>query len=85
MPANIPNNSMFRLIYLRDNRILVSKKAYQNWQEIQAEYQSYMTSLGPWSLEEVLDFLKTEYPGTTERMRGAVLAFANEKAMTCEI
>jgi hypothetical protein len=76
---------MLRLIYLRDNRILVSRKAYQNWKEIQAEYDSYMASLGPWSLEEILDFLNSEYPATAERMRGAVLAFADSPALTCEI
>ncbi len=52
---------MIRIIYLRSGVILLSKKAYADWLKIQDEYTDYMTSLGPWSLEGVLDFFEQEY------------------------
>jgi len=42
--------------------MLLSKKRYEGWREIQDEFADYKTSLGPWSAAEVWDFLRTEYP-----------------------
>jgi hypothetical protein len=42
--------------------MMLSKKRYESWQEIQAEYPGYKASLGPWSVEEIEDFLQFEYP-----------------------
>ena len=41
--------------------MLLSKKVYSDWREIQDEYENYMTSLGPYSEEGVLDFFLHEY------------------------
>lgn len=41
--------------------MLLSKKHYSSWREIQDEYESYMTSVGPFSEEELVDFLSEEY------------------------
>lgn len=49
------------LIYLRPEGMLVSKKRYADWREIQDEYEDYMTSLGPFSGEELEDFLTGQY------------------------
>ena len=49
------------LIYLRPDGMLLSKKHYSDWREIQDEYESYMTSLGPFSQEGLLDFLSEQY------------------------
>jgi hypothetical protein len=44
------------------NNFLLSKKNYSSWREIQDEYNdSYITSLGPWTLEELLDYFLVEY------------------------
>lgn len=54
-------DSHVHLIYLRPGGMVLSKRTYSGWREIQAEYEDYMTSLGPFSEEELLDFLAAEY------------------------
>jgi hypothetical protein len=49
------------VIYLRAGGMLLSRKPYSDWREIQDEYEDYMTSLGPFSEEGLLDFLSEEY------------------------
>lgn len=41
--------------------MLLSKKQYSHWREIQDEYEDYMTSLGPYTPEGLLDFLSEQY------------------------
>lgn len=53
--------SLLHLIYLRSGRVIVSRKRYADWREIQDEYEDYMTSLGPFSEEGLLEFLSHEY------------------------
>lgn len=72
-------NSAFHLIYLRSGAVLLSRKPYADWREIQDEWDDYMTSLGPWTEEDVVDFFQQQYgldearwPFTAE----AVAAFA---------
>ena len=49
------------IIYLRDGGVLLSKKNYSDWRQIQDEFIDYMASLGPWPVEEVIVFLIDEY------------------------
>lgn len=51
------------LIYLRSGRVMISRKRYADWREIQDEYEDYMTSLGPFSEDGLLEFLSDEYGG----------------------
>lgn len=53
--------SHIHLIYLRPEGMLLSRKQYSDWREIQDEYENYMTSLGPFSEEELLNFLSEQY------------------------
>ena len=55
------NQALLHIIYL-ESRMLLSRKLYSGWREIQDEFADYMTSLGPWPVVAVLDFLRTEYP-----------------------
>ena len=41
--------------------MLLSKKHYADWREIQDEYAAYMTSLGPFTEEELAEFLAVEH------------------------
>lgn len=41
--------------------MLLSKQQYSDWREIQDEYEEYVTSLGPFTEEELVDFLSEEY------------------------
>jgi len=48
------------IIYL-EKEMLISKKQYSSWRDIQDEYETFKTSLGPWSSEEVISYLNDEY------------------------
>jgi hypothetical protein len=48
-------------IIYTESEMLLSKKQYESWREIQDEYPDYKTSLGPWSIEEIEEFLADEY------------------------
>jgi RNA 2',3'-cyclic 3'-phosphodiesterase len=67
------------LVYLRDGRMLLTKKVYRDWRVIQDEYEDYMTSLGPWSEAEVIDFLESEYPDLVP-VAGRVHSFIDSEA-----
>jgi hypothetical protein len=41
--------------------MFLSKKRYSDWREIQDEYESYLTSVGPFSVAELVEFLSEEY------------------------
>ncbi len=72
------------IIYLDDGVVLLSKRPYASWREIQAEYSSYMASLGPWGVEEVIDFFRTDL-GPDDRVwpmdESRIRAFAASEAL----
>ena len=56
-----PVPPLLHLVFLT-SQLLLTKKPYTHWTEIQAEFNDYKTSLGPWTSEEVIEFLQSEYP-----------------------
>ena len=64
---------LLNVIYLRSGGMVLSKKNFASWRDIQDEYEDYMASLGPWTVEEMIDFLGTEYqlnpPFTEQQVR----------------
>ena len=55
------------LIYLRPGGMLLSKIQYSDWREIQDEYEDYLTSVGPFAVEELVEFLSDEYGSDDSR------------------
>jgi len=51
---------MLHIVFLRD-ALLLTKKHYLSWREIQDAFDDYMTSLGPWSAEDVTSFFEIDY------------------------
>jgi hypothetical protein len=49
------------LVYLRPDGLLLTKKPSADWREIQDEHPDYMTSLGPFDEDELVEFLTHEY------------------------
>ncbi|MBQ8314154.1 MAG: hypothetical protein IJ427_14325 [Lachnospiraceae bacterium] len=48
------------VVYLEDG-MLISKKEYSCWKEIQDEYyEKYITSFKPWSCEEIISFFEDD-------------------------
>ena len=52
--------SELHIIFTGDE-VLVSRKAYASWREIQDEYGDYKTSLGPWDETTTASWLNEEY------------------------
>lgn len=53
---------LLSIVYLRPAGMLLTKKKYPSWREIQDEFGEYMASLGPWSIEEIIDYIRLDYP-----------------------
>lgn len=67
-----------------EEQVLVSRKAYASWREIQAEYSDYKASLGPWSEEGTVSWLGSEYgdlsPSAQQQVE--ILLSSNEEVRT---
>jgi hypothetical protein len=65
------------VIYTRTNLILLSRQDYASWQQIQEDIDDYMASLGPWSPEQTIEYLREEHPDlssdATEQMSAFLL------------
>jgi hypothetical protein len=79
--------SPVHLIYLSPGRMLLSKKRYSDWRKIQDDYESYMTSLGPFTEEGLVGFLSEEYGNDDEKWgfsRGEIRDFMKSDATVLE-
>ena len=60
-------------IVFLESGVLVSKKTYADWREIQEDFSDYKASLGPWKQDEVVEWLEFEYsnlsPSASEQIR----------------
>lgn len=62
-------------IVYTETAVLLSKKSYISWKEIQNDFSEYKASLGPWSIEEVTLYLDDEYPNIAESAATQISAF----------
>lgn len=53
--------SELQIIFTREEEVLISRKPYASWREIQDAYDSYVASLGPWEAPTVVSWLEEEY------------------------
>ncbi|MBW4461453.1 MAG: hypothetical protein KME47_14630 [Nodosilinea sp. WJT8-NPBG4] len=72
-------------IIYTETEVLLSKKQYGSWQEIQAEFSDYKTSLGPWPADAVIDYLQTDYPGLEPSPAVQVAELLQAKALFQEL
>jgi hypothetical protein len=52
---------LLHIIYT-ENAVLLSKRLWSSWREIQDTLPGYKTSLGPWEACDTAHFLQDEYP-----------------------
>jgi hypothetical protein len=62
----------YNLIYLRSNKLRLSRKQYSSWKEIQDEYNDYMTSLSFESLNDIINYLKLDYGLTLDKAKNEI-------------
>lgn len=55
------SNSVFHLIYLRSGNMILSKKHYNSWREIQDEYDNYMADLSFMTCEDIINFFEDDF------------------------
>jgi hypothetical protein len=54
------NNKVHYIIL--ENEIILSKKEYNNWREIQDEYyENFKACIGPWTYEELISYLEDDF------------------------
>ena len=50
-----------------EKRMLLDKGPYASWRDIQDAYGDYKASLGPWTEEEIISFLREDWGGDESR------------------
>lgn len=55
------NEPRAHLVFLRSGGLLIVKRPAVEWQQLQDEYADYMTSLGPWTAEEIAEHFTADY------------------------
>lgn len=56
-------------IVITEKEVILTKQNYQSLREIQNDFYDFVTSLGSWSSEEVIDYLEIEYPNLSPSAR----------------
>lgn len=77
--------NQYNLIFLRSNKMLLSRKTYSDWREIQDEYEDYMTSLDFEAIMDVEEYIKVDYKLTTDKAKYEVKKLINSTKDTIEI
>lgn len=54
------SSTQIHIIYT-DTEMLLSRRVFGSWREVQDAYQAYKASLGPWSVDAVVEYLEDEY------------------------
>ena len=57
----------FNLIFSESDKVLLSKKPYSDWREIQREFDDYMANVGFDSIEGIKEYLQLDYKLTEEK------------------
>lgn len=70
-----------QIIYTHTD-MLLSKHPYPSWREIQNQYPDYMTSLGPWDEDTVVEYLADEYPDLSPHPKDQVIALIEDTQET---
>lgn len=65
--------------------MLLSRKTYSDWREIQDEYEDYMTSLDFEAIMDVEEYIKVDYKLTTDKAKYEVKKLVNSTKDTIEI
>ncbi|MEO5965250.1 MAG: hypothetical protein ABIR11_07270 [Candidatus Limnocylindrales bacterium] len=73
------------LVYLRAGPVLATHRHFPDWRAIQDAYPDYMASLGPWTADEVEEFLIDDWGGASEAALQRLRAFVATDALTVDL
>ena len=72
-------------IVYTERAVLLSKQSQLSWRELQAEIPDYKASLGPWSRDEVVEYLAAEYKSLEPAASVQVELFVQSQAVIQEL
>ena len=75
----------YNIIFLRNDKMLLSRKKYSDWREIQDEYDDYMTSLDFESIMDVEEYIRMDYNLTSDKAKSEVKKLNDSTKETIEI
>ncbi|QZB00574.1 hypothetical protein ACK3BE_18230 [Pseudomonas mandelii] len=70
-----------QIIYTQTG-MLLSKHPYPSWREVHNQYPDYVTSLGPWDADAVIEYLADEYPELLPHPKEQVIALIEDTQET---
>jgi len=71
MSGRTPSDNRITIVHTKRG-MLLTKKHYVDWSAVQAEFHDYLTSLGPFSPLELIEYLGIEYPVDPHFAEGAI-------------
>jgi hypothetical protein len=75
------SSTQIHIIYT-EAEMLLSRQVFASWREIQDAYETYKASLGPWSADEVVEYLEDEYRDLSPAARVQMGSFLASGAET---
>lgn len=72
-------------IIYTETAMLLSKKEYLTWQDVQRDFQDYKASLGPWADDEVADYLNEEYSDIFPDVQAQIAELRNSESLSMEV
>ena len=75
----------YNLIFLRNSKVVLSRKAYFDWKDIQAEFDDYMSSLDFESTEDLIEYLNIYYKIEPELIKSQINKIENSELEKIEL
>jgi len=75
----------YNIIFLRSDKMLLSRKQYSHWKEIQDDYTDYMASLDFETLNDVVEYITLDYKLSIDRVSQEVNKINESAEFTTEI
>jgi hypothetical protein len=66
--------TLIHIIYT-ETEVLLSRQSFASWRDIQNAYASYMTSIGPRTIDELVDYLEQEHSHLLPSAKAQVESF----------
>jgi hypothetical protein len=77
----LSDDNQLYIIYTEDE-IVLSRKHYKDWRQIQAEHKFFKASLGPWTNDAVVDYLEFDYKELSPSAAEQVQSFLKSGDLT---
>ena len=76
---------LYNLIFLRNSKVILSKKTYYDWKEIQTEFDDYMSSLEFETSDVLIEYLSSNYKFSLEQIKSELNKIYTDKSSQIEI